>query len=155
MRWTFKSDKWKYKIYYHAVIPDHVGCRLWMSEGGGGRGEGHRVKVRKGGERVRASHHALTAQHPQPCHSASASRAACVCWDKPEPSCLGCMGWSCSTRRQLSPATNPWRVVLTFTSSHAVFRCLVFTLPVFLKVSGFSLPLCLWYCLTLHIDFTD
>lgn len=33
--------------------------------------------------------------------------AAGVCWDKTEPSCLGGKGWSRSTRRQLSPTTNP------------------------------------------------
>lgn len=41
-----------------------------------------------GWEQVSASRHAPK-QHPPPCHSASASRAACVCWDKPGP----CSPW--------------------------------------------------------------
>lgn len=73
---------------------------------------------------------ALWQQHPQPCHGAFASRAACVRWDKPKPSCLGGIGWSRSTRRQLSPTTNPIEgLSLTRSYFHFLPRSLYLSLP--------------------------
>lgn len=36
MRWAFKRQMEMEKDDSHIVIPDHVGCRLWMSEEGNG-----------------------------------------------------------------------------------------------------------------------